>query len=177
MIHFLLSLSISQFKKISKGLMCVLSPVECLLFHPAHCRKEGTTTEMWNLSAVMHSLQCKTPFNEWIDCTGHRQGGLGDSCSCTNWSSHKGKQHLGFRTENYAPTNTRNDHPMVVKNSLEPSVQKLLVPRKASSAQFSLFCLHKLIQNKGTIFALPDNSAVAKAGVWLPFLGPHGQGT
>lgn len=122
-------------------------------------------------------LTMQDSFNERIDCTGDQQGGLGDSCSCTNWSSHKGKQHLGFRTQNYAPTTTRNDHPMVVKKSLEPSVQKLHVPRKASSAQFSLLCLHKLIRNKGTIFALPDNSAVAKAGVWLPFLGPHGQGT
>ena len=55
--------------------MRVLSLVECLLFHRTHCRKGGTATEMWNLSAVMYSLQCRTPLNEWIDCTGDQQGG------------------------------------------------------------------------------------------------------
>lgn len=30
---------------------------------------------MRTLSAVMHSLQYKTPFNEWIDPTGDRQDG------------------------------------------------------------------------------------------------------
>jgi len=53
---------------------------------------------------------------------------------------------------------------MTVKKSLESRVQKLHDPQRAS-VQFSPLCLHELTKTKGTIFALPDNSAVATTEV------------
>lgn len=102
-------------------------------------------------------------------------------CSCANWGSHKGKQRLGFRAWNYAPADTRNDHsfdwPRQSRRARSQVPRSFMPQEGDSTAQYSLLCLHKLPRNKGTAFALPDNSAVAKAGIWSPFLGPHGQGT